>query len=262
MSKSLIALEVLDLFVWGMDKLMQPTLHNLLAGYDEYAQYSQTAKLLERLRKQELLARHGHGKTACFTITAKGRARLPAALVAEESWQTKWDGGWRVLTFDLPMVRQRDRYPLWRAFRDRKLGLLQRSVWIWPRPLEAIVREILEAEGIPECFCGLEVRGLFLCTNAEVVCVAWDFEEIYRHHRVYLQQPRLTVSEINGTHDLAALAALARFERQTFDFAFSLDPLLPAELWPKDYRGPEILARHRTFRRALHQRLIALAGPA
>ncbi len=259
MSKSQIGLEILDLFLLGLGKLMRPTLHNLCAGYDEYSHPRQITQMLGRLQQQDLIARHGRGRQVHFALTAKGRARLPTPLPTAEHWNTPWDGCWRVLTFDLPMIRQRDRFPLWRALRDRHIGLLQRSVWIWPRPLEAIVREILETEGIPECFCGFEVRRLFLCTDAEVVQAAWDFEEIFRRHRAYLQQPRLRASEARATHDLAGLARLARLERQTYAYAFSLDPLLPQELWPKGYHGPEIVARHRAFRLALRDRLAALA---
>jgi DNA-binding transcriptional regulator PaaX len=246
-------LEVLDFFTWGMDKLTRPTIANLLGGYEQYARHSQTTALLQRLENKGLLERSGRGARAAFTITVAGREKLrrPAA---ESCWDRPWDNTWRVVTFDLPMVRQKDRYRLWRGMRDRKLGLLQRSVWIWPHELESILRDLVEVEGLPECFCGFETRRLFLCTDAEVVKSAWDWEQIALRHRQYLDHSRLGATAFRQTRQLAGLAALSHIERTAHEHAFALDPLLPHVLWPKNYRGPEVAAAHRQFTARLRQR--------
>lgn len=253
-----LLLTILDCFVWAMDKLTRPTLNNLLASYEAYERHSPTARLLERMQQEKFLQRHGRGQNAVFSITATGyeRIREPSP---KTSWDTPWDHSWRVVTFDLPMARQKDRYPLWRALRAHKLGLLQRSVWIWPHPLEPILREIIRAEGIPECFCGFESRRVFLCTDQEIVQSAWDWEEIHRRHRSYLQHPRLDAREARRARTLAELTRLARIEREAFSYAFSLDPLLPQVLWPKGYQGPQIAAAHREFRSALSHRFRELS---
>jgi phenylacetic acid degradation operon negative regulatory protein len=254
----LTLLDLLDLFCWGMDQFRQPTLANLLAGYEQYAHHREAAKAIARLRAQQLVERHGRGQDATFTITAKGWQRTRVTAPATH-WNAPWDNAWRVVTFDLPEKRRRDRERLWAALRSRKLGFLQRSVWIWPHDLQPMLHEIITINGLPECFCGFKVTDLFLCTNAEIVATAWDWEEINRRHRAYRRRTTGTASELKRAASLAALTRLARSERAAYSFAFSLDPLLPLPLWPDRYAGLACDQDHQEFRHHLQSRLQALA---
>jgi DNA-binding transcriptional regulator PaaX len=143
--------------------------------------------------------------------------------------------------------------------RSRNLGLLQRSVWIWPHDLTQILREIIQVKGLPENFCGFTAPELFLCTHAEVVATAWNWEEITRRHRTYLTHLTANRAALQKAATLAALAGVARLERQAFAFAFSLDPLLPRTLLPDGYLGCETWERHAQFRDLLHTQLDQLA---
>jgi phenylacetic acid degradation operon negative regulatory protein len=255
----LIYAEVLDLFLWTMDSLTRPTFSNLLAGYEEYSHRPMNRNLLLELERQRFLEQTGRvGKDPVYRITAAGIERTRIVNPHAE-WGRTWDGVWRVVTFDLPEVRRKDRQLLWRALRARKLGLLQRSVWIWPHPLQAILEEIVQVEGVPECFCGFGANDLFLCTHAEVVASAWDWEEIGLAHRSYLQQPSLEERQIAAARDLGRLAALARSERRSYAYAFALDPQLPRGLWPKSYQGAAVQRRHERLRHLLAEQFAALS---
>jgi DNA-binding transcriptional regulator PaaX len=252
--------EILDLFVWTMDTLTRPTMRNLLAGYEEYAHRPENIHLFLRLEKRRFIEQTGErGREPSYRIAAEGVARV-SVTNPRPAWERSWDGAWRVVTFDVPEVRRKDRQNLWRALRARKLGLLQRSVWVWPHPVQPFLEQILQAEGVPECFCGFTARDLFLCTNAELVAAAWDWEEINRAHCGYLQQPMLDKRRVAAARDLPALARLARIERRSYQQAFALDPLLPRDLRPKLYPGLETQARHEEWRRALGQRFRTLAN--
>jgi len=255
----LIYAEILDLFCWGMETLTRPTLSNLLAGYEEYAHRSGSENLLERLEREELLARQGRGKHAKFSITATGWLRVPQTNPAQ-GWDRPWDGAWRVLTFDLPVQQRRERKRLWEALRSYKLGLLQGSVWLWPHDLTPMLAQMIQAKGVPECFCGFTARELFLCTDAEVVATAWDWEEITRRQDGYLRHPSAVPRVIQNSKSLAHLAALARSEKQAYDYAFAWDPLLPRSLWPRNYKGALVQTRHQSLRRLLGQQLTRLTG--
>ncbi len=245
---------IFDLLALGTGQWTKPLLRELLAGCVEFKRLRGAHQLLARLERKGFLQRRGHGERATFTIIASG-ARKRRALDPPTSWERSWDGAWRLVTFDIPEVRRKDRARLWRALRDRKLGLLQRSVWIWPHDLKPILAEIIKAEGIPECFCGFGARELFLCTNAEVVETAWDFEEIGHCQVAYQQNTAVTIGSLNRASNLSLLAGVARAERRAYEHAFSLDPLLPQPLWPKAYRGAAVQKAHREFRRRLQQRL-------
>jgi phenylacetic acid degradation operon negative regulatory protein len=213
--------------------------------------------LLDRLRQQKLLEQMGRGRAAEFRITDLGRRRVRVHRPADQ-WGRPWDGKWRAFLFDLPVQRRRDRLVLWRALRDAKLGLLQRSVWIWPHEVEPFLMEVIEAHGIPECFCGFEVSRLFLCDNAEAVATAWDCDEIAQAHETYLQHAVANVSSLDAAEDLGRLARIARVERDAYQYAFALDPLLPRLLWPKGYKGPRVEQRHQAFRARLAARALEL----
>jgi DNA-binding transcriptional regulator PaaX len=250
--------DLLDVFCFGRDKLTRPTFRNLLAGYEEYAYRKGAYVPLEHLQRKGYVNRAGRGQAAAFTITAVGRRQLSES-DPMHWWGRRWDGSWRVVTFDLPESRRNDRHTLWKALRARKLGFLQRSVWVWPHNLEPILQEIIHADGVPECFCGFEVRRLFLCTSAELVETAWDFAEIGRRQTGYLQRAAAMVRALETARGLANLATTARAERHAYQNAFSLDPLLPRSLWPAGYAGPDVQSRHVTFRAALRRRFAVIA---
>jgi DNA-binding transcriptional regulator PaaX len=231
----------------------------ILAGYCRCEGDKRLDRLLEGLRRQKLLEQTGRGSAAKFAITDIGRKRLRVERVAEH-WDHAWDGQWRAFLFDLPAQRTKERQILWRALRASKLGLLQRSVWIWPHDVEAYLREVIQGHGIPECFCGFRASSLFLCDNTEVVHTAWDFEEIRRAHNSYLKHWVTNVASLNQAQDLRALARVARIERDAYYDAFSLDPLLPRELWPKAYQGPLVEERQQTFLARLYSRMKELTS--
>jgi phenylacetic acid degradation operon negative regulatory protein len=249
--------DILDLFCWGMDKLTRPTLRNLLAGYEEYAHRRQSTQVLLRLEQAMLIRRSGKKSATTFCITAKGWERAQVCN-PEHNWNHPWDDAWRVVVFDVPEARRKERKLLWQALRSRNLGLLQRSVWIWPHDLTRILHEIVQVKGLPENFCGFTAPELFLCTHAEVVATAWNWEEIARRHQTYLTHLTANRATLQKATTPAALAGVARLERQAFDFAFSLDPLLPRALLPDGYLGRETWKRHMKFRNLLGTRLGSL----
>jgi phenylacetic acid degradation operon negative regulatory protein len=245
---------LLEFFLFGVELLTRQDCALILLGARETRGSRRLDAFLERLRQKHLLEQSGRGKTAKFTITDAGRQRLQP-LDPSQNWNRAWDGKWRVFTFDMPSNRRKDRMLLWRTLRNQRFGLLQRSVWIWPHETEFILQSIVDATGIPECFCGLEASRVFLCDDEEIVASSWDFEEITRRHRSYLEHAVATPANAKRSPDLVDLARLVRIEQAAYRYALSLDPLLPRALWPKSYRGPALLERHEQFRAALGRRL-------
>jgi len=225
----------------------------ILAGYRSLPGEARSDRILAALERERWVARSRRGREVRFAITAAG-TQVALASDPFSDWNRTWDGKWRVVSYDLPEVRRRERMLLWRELRARKLGLLQRSVWIWPHPVEEILLEVIHAEGIPECFVGLEGQRVFLCSHAELVYAAWDFEEIGRRHERYLKHLAANVKSVRAAANLRKLAGLARVERQAYREAFARDPLLPRALWPPGYRGGEVEQKHRAFCAALRSR--------
>jgi phenylacetic acid degradation operon negative regulatory protein len=254
MSKSIDWWEVLDVLCWGLDKLARPTFSNLLAEYDEKRYREISPWVWRRMEQEQWVKRSGQGAQAEYTITEKGR-KACAEQDPRAGWDRPWDGRWRLFTFDIPERRRLERQALWRELRGRRLGLLQLSVWIWPHDVQAILEEIIEVRGIPECFAGFECGRVFLCTSDEVAESAWDFDAIGNAQEAYLQQIVEITNGLRRTSDMAGLARWARAEREEYRNAFAQDPFLPKPLWPSGYRGPSVLAAHRDARAVLAHRL-------
>ncbi len=249
----------LEVFCWGLEVFSRRDCGLILAGYRICDGERRVERVLERLRREKLLAQSGRGRHAKFTITGAGRQCVHIERPAD-SWHRVWDGRWRVFTFDLPARRKKQRMILWRALRAARMGLLQHSVWIWPHSVEPILQKVIQAHGIPECFCGFEAERLFLCDDAEVVATAWDFSAIDRVHEVYLKHPVANVQSLNRANNLHELARVARVERDAYRDAFRDDPLLPRALWPRLYRGARVEERHQEFLARLSRRLRELAA--
>ena len=229
----------------------------ILAGVRPVPSELNTGRLMRQWERQGLIERATEGTEPKFRLSVEAERRL-AQRVPSGHWDRPWEGKWWIVSYDLPEAQRPQRAVLWRALRERKLGLLQRSVWVWPHPVEPILRELVQSEGMPECFIGFEAQRVCWCTNAEVVRTAWDQEEIGRRHRAYLQHAATEAKRYLEAPTPAALAALARREWEAYHYAFSLDPLLPRALAAKAYRGYEVEARHRQCRNAWRQRLAAL----
>lgn len=250
---------LLGFLCYGLEVMSRKDAGLILAGYRQTQSGREIDRLLEKLRHQRLLEKHGRGKKAEFRITDDGRQRMAVRDPAGD-WDRQWDGKWRVLVYDVPEQRHGDRVNLWRALRAHKLGLIQRSVWIWPHDLTGILDEILDTKGIPDHFCGFEATRVFLCETKEIVAYAWNFLQIEEQHQAYLKHQVARPSEVKQASDLADLARVARVERRAYQEAFVFDPLLPRELWPKHYLGERVARRHRDFHTQLHRRLRALAS--
>ncbi|MBM3888447.1 MAG: hypothetical protein FJ388_04900 [Verrucomicrobia bacterium] len=256
--KTIDYLGILESLGWILDKLSRPTLNNWLGEYAGYDHRASASRLVNRLQQEQLIRRTRSGKTMEFAITEKGWARLRDS-DPERGWQRAWDGNWRAITFDVPETRRKDRELLWKALRARKLGFLQRSIWVWPHDLQPIVKDIIRVEGLPECFFGFTTRDIWLCKHAEIVACSWDWEEINRRQQAYLRHPASNTRALE-TASVEKLAEATRVEWSIYSSAFSLDPLLPQRLLPPSYAGQSVQDRHKAFRRALAQRLLLLSS--
>jgi DNA-binding transcriptional regulator PaaX len=249
---------VLEFLMMGLETFSRRDCGLILAGYRQIRSEAAIDRALYRLHRQNLVQRKGHGQSAKFVVTEQAKRRV-RVIDPTRDWDRTWDGKWRVFSFDIPTIQRRERMLLWRSLRAQRFGLLQRSVWVWPHEVEPILLQIVKARGIPECFCGFESGRLFLCNDTEVVASAWDFDEIRRRHDSYLKHLVATVDSLDRADDLRALGRLARIERDAYQFAFSIDPMLPRDLWPKPYKGVAVHERHQTFGSQLRRRLRALA---
>ncbi len=227
----------------------------VLAGFRNLDSRRDPYRIFRRLEKDQCLAVAADESRFALRpeIVERVRAVSPTA-----QWHRPWDGKWRLVTYDLPESRRRERILLWRALHARKLGLLQKSVWIWPHNVEALLWELVRTEGVPECFVGVEGDRLLLSSPAELVTAAWDFETIHRRQARYLEESAGGLGAVSKAKSLWDLGRVSRMEWIAYRQAFALDPCLPRVLWPPGYRGEAVQQKHEEFLEAARQRARAL----
>lgn len=80
-------------------------------------------------------------KNGNLEITEKGRGILEKEIILDRSRgkKRKWDGKWRVLIFDIPEGRKKDRERVRYVLISLGFMRLQDSVWIYPYDCEEII---------------------------------------------------------------------------------------------------------------------------
>lgn len=95
---------------------------------------TQVRLALERLRARRLIRFVEKGKRTYIEITELGKRRLREfdfdSLAIERP--KRWDGKWRIVIFDIPEKRQRERRSLRMKLSAVGFYQLQKSVWVYP----------------------------------------------------------------------------------------------------------------------------------
>ena len=81
-----------------------------------------------------------------YEISKRGSAKLEEESLWELEIPTpkRWAGGWHLAVFDIPSEKSRTRIPFIRHLQNLGLVFYQRSVWIYPHPMEDTVRKITD----------------------------------------------------------------------------------------------------------------------
>ena len=105
---------------------------------------------LKRLEARGFVARR-EGKRA---LTQKGKRFFNRFFLKEKvkEAQGRWDGKWRLITFDVPLTKNNARYRLYTLLVTFGFVPLQRSVWVSPNPLGEEFWKVVVAEDLDK-FC-------------------------------------------------------------------------------------------------------------
>jgi len=89
-----------------------------------------------------------------FTLTPKGSKEALFSFINGEAitYTPKvpktWDGGWRIILFDVPEKKRHYRDFLRRVIQAIGFREFQKSVWIYPHPVPSFLRDLLFEENI------------------------------------------------------------------------------------------------------------------
>ncbi len=214
-----------------------------------------------RLAKSGFVTKAPHqGKGQVLRLTDEGTARLPAYLRTRHPWPRKWDRRWYVVLFDVPEARRDYRRGLRDFLKSLRAGCLQMSVWVAPYDIRPQFHDLLLAAGIAEYAILFEARTVLGKPAHDIVHQAWDIDRLQELHLDYLQQAEKAEAWlVDAVPTAEEFHRLAAQEHAALRRAMDDDPLLPEPIWPRDYRGPDVLEAHRRLVRRMSEIRIAPA---
>ena len=110
-------------------------------------------------KQQGWVKYQGRGGDLALTLTDKGRAKLEAMHFEELHLPRgqRWDGKWRIISFDIPEDKRAARDALRRLLRELGFVLMHQSVWVQPLPCRRQVEQIKKSYGVGSHITLLEV---------------------------------------------------------------------------------------------------------
>jgi phenylacetic acid degradation operon negative regulatory protein len=222
-------------------------------GVDEPAVRSS----ISRLKRRGILAAERRHGAAGYGLSERARA-----ILAEgdrrifERRQAGPSTGWLLAVFSVPESERQQRHLLRSRLTWLGFGTVSAGVWIAPGHLYADAREVLEKSGLAPYVDLFRADYLAFGRAADQVAQWWDFAGLQRMYddfcRTYgpivarWRQRRSVTPEADAAAFADYVLAVNDWRRLPY-----LDPGLPADVLPRDWRG----ARAADLFFALHDRL-------
>ena len=204
-----------------------------------------------RLRRQGLVVqRNILGHTRELSLAPAGLQRVSATLQPERCWRQHWSGRWYVLVYDIPESRRRYRKVLRSHLKHLRFGNLQGSVWVSAWDIRPDFDDLSRAAGLSEYAFLFEAQTVLGQSGPALAAAAWDFHQLHQAHTWFLAALAETREQLSaGTWSADKLLALLREQQSAYLTVMEADPLLPAELWPDNYLGPQVYQAHENLAR-------------
>ena len=200
---------------------------------------------MSRLRKKGLVTRRkGKGGLPYLVLTDSAKQQRPAYHRPDKLWNTRWNGIWYMLIFDVPEAERHYRDSLRKFLKQLRMGWLQKSVWITPRDIRPEYDDLEKSACVSAVAYLLEARTVLNRDQQELVYNTWDFDTLHARQKRYVEICSQNVELIPLAHDEEELMDLLYQESEAYIHAMRDDPLLPKELHPEDYLGQHVWKLH------------------
>ena len=105
---------------------------------------------LHRLHRSRLIQRDYN---SIVSLTEEGEKRARFAYIEAESalhraGESKWDGGWRIVFFDIPEKDRKSRDYLRKVLKIVGFKEFQRSIWAYPYPVPSFLKDLMLEDSV------------------------------------------------------------------------------------------------------------------
>jgi len=188
-----------------------------------------TRGVLAKLKKYGWTEKIAADNDIYYKITPKGEKAVDKFLKPLKT-TGKWDGRWRLVTFDIPESQRDIRDKLRRALSNLGMGILQASVWISPNDIREEVLEIAKRLNLGAGLKFFEVtRNSSL--DKTIIVKSWNLPELEDNYKLFILKSERILKSIERDPNV-------RFTSKKLIFEYALilqkDPILPWEFREKD----------------------------
>jgi phenylacetic acid degradation operon negative regulatory protein len=190
-------------------------------------------------REGWLISRRDRGRSY-YSLTPRGQRRMvEACRRVYSSEELSWDGNWRVLSYSIPESMRALRDELRRELTWTGFGPLAPGTWISPNPLEEALVDLIARYQVEPYVTTFLARHTGPGTPQDLVNRCWELDEIQSSYLRFLTEwrPHMEAAQTITSDDQAFVERIELVHN--FRKFLFVDPGLPRELLPENWRGAE-----------------------
>lgn len=226
----------------------------------------QVRSCLRRMMVEGLFTREGRGQRARYSATSNGLHELRVSLDRARRAFTQdahalsggtWDGQWRLVGFEIPESRRRERDELRSLLVSFGAAVVQGGVYLTPHAVEDAAAAAAAELGLDDYVFQVTSPAFTVRGEREprrVAQLLWPVAELASRYRELVRSFRPVVARTRVLAEKGARLPDERLMPRTLSMASAFmavhydDPLLPPELLPQPWPGSEARALVREAR--------------
>ena len=195
--------------------------------------WSTLARLVQRGNLKKNKSKEG----LIFSTTVKGKKEVskdPTFILRPDR---AWDRKWRVVFFDIPEEKRKNRDQFLVKLKELGFGRIQNSVYVTVHDVMDKVKDLVKSLGISEHVRVMLVEELGVSDQREFAGKIWDIEKLNEKYKEFVGKNK------NGYQGSEFTSEILRYwlKKTRYEYLSILheDPVLPKELLPNDWQGYE-----------------------
>lgn len=201
--------------------------------------------LVWRSLRTESIERIEKNGEVYLRLTSKGNEKIKRDFPLLHLQQKPWDRKWRIVVFDIEEIKKDIRDSLRNKLKELGCGMLQKSVFITPHEFGKDLAEFVENLGLGVSVCILEASRIIAGDKKDLARRVWKLDELNTRYeeiiekikKSYLTNTRDRVKKLNSL-DGSKIAEIKEIKQEYLNVLL-LDPFLPKELLPFNWKGEE-----------------------
>ena len=174
----------------------------------------------------------------CFRLTGKGEKKLIKDLPLAWFQKKRWDGLWRMLSYDIKEIKRHQRNRLRIKLYDLGFRQFQKSVYISPYPIEKEMNDFLKTLNLEGKAYALLCNKILGVENKELARELWQLDKLNKKYEKLFRK-------------LKSFTDKREFKKIKVKYLelLSDDPFFPKELLPRLWWAEKVKAELKKIKR-------------